>query len=65
MRETGHKRVIHELQTVIDDTQRTLNRFEAAGMDEQMPDDYRTLLAILDDAVTRQREHTRKMLNGT
>ncbi len=53
MRETGHKRVIHELQTVIDDTQRTLNRFEAAGMDEQMPDDYRTLLAILDDAVTR------------
>lgn len=57
-----HQRVINELQTVIDDTQRTLSRFEAAGMDEQMPADYQTLLAILDDAVTRQREHTRAML---
>lgn len=57
-----HQRVIHELQTIIDDTQRTLNRFEAAGMDEQMLDDYQTLLAILDDAVTRQREHTQALL---
>lgn len=57
-----HQQFINELQTVIDDTQRTLSRFEAAGMDDEMPDDYKTLLAILDDAVTRQREHTQAML---
>lgn len=57
-----HQRIINELQAVIDDTQRTLNRFEATHMDDEMPDDYQTLLAILDDAVTRQREHTQAML---
>lgn len=58
----NHQRIVNELQAVIDDTQLTLSRFEAAGMDEQMPVDYKTLLAILDDAVTRQREHTLMML---
>lgn len=62
MRAAEHQQVINELQAVIDDTQRTLTRFEKAGMEEQMPDDYAKLLAILDDAVTRQREHTRAML---
>lgn len=57
-----HQQVINELQAVIDDTQRTLGRFEATGMDEEMPADYAKLHAILDDAVTCQREHTQKML---
>lgn len=62
MRAVEQQRVIHELQAVIDDTQRTLSRFEATGMDEEMPADYAKLHAILDDAVTRQREHTHAML---
>lgn len=57
-----HQQVIDELQAVIDDTQRTIDRFEAAGMGEQMPEDYDKLLSLLDDAVTRQREHTLAML---
>jgi hypothetical protein len=32
-------------------------------MDEQMPADYEKLLAVLDDAITQQREHTRAMLD--
>lgn len=63
MHPDNHPRVINELQAVIDDTQRTLNRFEATGMNEQMPADYEKLLAILDDAATCQREHTRAMLD--
>ena len=58
-----HQQVIDELQAVIDDTQHTLDRFEATGMDEQMPEDYETLLVILDDAVKQQREQTQAMLS--
>ncbi|AIA73872.1 hypothetical protein FF32_03190 [Halomonas campaniensis] len=54
--------VIDELQTVIADTQATLQRFEDIGMDKEMPKDYEKLLDILDGAVKQQREHTRVML---
>ncbi len=54
--------VIDELQTVISDTQATLQRFEDTGMDQEMPEDYEKLLTILDDAIKQQREHTRVML---
>jgi len=62
MNETDYQRVINELQTVIDDTQHTLDRFEASGMDTQMLEDYETLLVILDNAVKQQRAHTLAML---
>ena len=65
MNAAGHQRVIDELQTLIDDTQHTLDRFEATGMDKQMPGDYETLLAILNDSVKQQREHTLAMLGGS
>lgn len=57
-----HQRVIDELQVVIDDSQATLKRFENTGMEDEMLEDYGKLLAILDDAVKQQREHTRMML---
>ena len=65
MNDTDHQRVIDELQALINDTQDTLDRFEATGMDKQMPEDYETLLAILNDAVKQQREHTLAMLGGS
>lgn len=58
MNEAERLRVIDELQTLIDDTQYTLARFEATGMDEQMPGDFEKLLTVLDVAVKQQREHT-------
>lgn len=57
-----YHKVIDGLQSVIDDTQLTIDRFEATGMDEQMPEDYQKLLDILDDAVTQQRAHVMAML---
>lgn len=57
-----HDHVINELQTLIDDTQATLTRFEYTGMDKEMPRDYEELLDILDGAVKQQREYTRAML---
>lgn len=59
-----HQCVIDELQEVIDDTQATLKRFENAGLEGEMPEDYEKLLVILDDAVKQQREHTRVMLGA-
>lgn len=63
MTDDDHQRVINELQQVIDDTQATLTRFEATGMDEEMPADYDKLLTILDDAIKQQREHTQALLS--
>ncbi|WP_075879878.1 hypothetical protein [Vreelandella massiliensis] len=58
-----HQRVIDELQAVINETQQTIERFENAGLEGEMPEDYEKLLVILDDAVKQQREHTRVMLD--
>lgn len=57
-----HRRVIDGLQGVIEDTLKTIDSFEATGMDEQMPGDYEKLPDILDDAVKQQREHVMVML---
>ena len=51
--------------SLINDTQHTLDRFEATGMDKQMPEDYETLFTILNDAAKQQREHTLAMLGGS
>lgn len=58
-----HQTVIDELQALIGDTQHTIDRFEKSGMEDEMREDYEKLLAILDDAVKQQREHTRVMLD--
>lgn len=62
MKESDHQHIIDELQSLIDDTQATLSRFEQEGMDKEMPNDYNKLLNILDDAIKQQREHTQAML---
>ncbi|WP_172119007.1 hypothetical protein [Halomonas hibernica] len=65
MKEADHQQVINELQAIIDNTQRTIERFEATGMNVQMPEDYDKLLAILDGAVKQQRDHTMAMLDAS
>lgn len=57
-----HQQVIDKLQEVIDDTRQTIERFEATGMETELPEDYDKLLEILDSAVKAQREHTLAML---
>lgn len=65
MSEADYQRIIEALQDLIDETQSTLERFETAGMDEKMSEDYEKLLDILDQAVKQQREHTLAMLNAS
>ncbi len=62
MNEEELRRVVDELQRVIGDTQHTIERFETYGMNEKMPEDYDRLLAIMDQAVKRQRTYTLAML---
>ncbi|MCL7928584.1 hypothetical protein [Halomonas llamarensis] len=64
MTNNEQQRVIDELQAVIDETQQTIERFENTGMEGDMSEDYGKLLAILDDAVKQQREHTKVMLDA-
>lgn len=45
-----------------DEHQGVIERFEATGMDEQMPEDYDKLFDILDDAVNQQRAQVMAML---
>lgn len=62
MQPNEHEQVIQELETLISDTQTTIDRIEAYGLDYEMPEDYQALLDILDNAIKHQREHTLAML---
>ncbi|MFQ3788097.1 hypothetical protein [Halomonas sp. A29] len=64
MNEAEYQRVIDELDRVIRDTRDTMACFEAAGMDEQMPEDYAKLHEIYAKAVSEQRACTLSMLNS-
>ncbi|BBI53441.1 hypothetical protein HORIV_58620 [Vreelandella olivaria] len=63
MQPDEHEHVIQELETLIRDTQTTIDRIETYGLNDTMPDDYQALLDILDTAIKQQREHTLVMLN--
>nr|WP_290698903.1 hypothetical protein [Halomonas sp. UBA3074] len=58
-----HEQVALELETLIRDTQATIDRIETYGLNNTMPEDYQALLDILDDAIKQQREHTQGMLS--
>lgn len=59
-----HEQVALELETLIRDTQATIDRIETYGLNNRMPEDYQALLDILDDVIKQQREHTQGMLSG-
>ncbi|MGR4067922.1 hypothetical protein [Billgrantia sp. C5P2] len=63
MNEAEYQQVIDELDRVIRDARDTMDRFEAAGMDEKMADDYAKLHEIYTKAVSEQRSYTWKMLD--
>ncbi|MCC5883222.1 MAG: hypothetical protein JJU25_11360 [Halomonas sp.] len=63
MNEAEYLQVIEELDRVISDTRDTMARYEAAGMDAQMPEDYDKLHEIYAKAVKEQRACTLFMLN--
>ena len=58
-----YERVIHELEGLIHDTRRLIERFDATGMDEKMQEDYDKLLALYDQAIKDQKFYTRAMLD--
>lgn len=59
-----HERVVLELDTLIHETQATIDQAEVHGLDKTMPDDYAHLFNILDKAIKQQREHTLAMLKN-
>lgn len=64
MQPDEHEHVIHELETLIRDTQATIDRIETYGLNNTMPEEYQALLDILDSTIKLQREHTQAMLGG-
>ncbi|HDZ49484.1 hypothetical protein LCGC14_0265290 [marine sediment metagenome] len=57
-----HEQVIQALETLIRETQATIDQVEIYGLNATMPEDYQALLDILDNAIKQQREHTLAML---
>lgn len=57
-----NEQVILKLETLIRETQTTIDRVETYGLNNTMPVDYQALLGILDEAIKQQREHTIAML---
>ncbi|MDI5935171.1 hypothetical protein [Halomonas kalidii] len=64
MTDDDYWHVIYVLHGVIEESRTLLERFEATGMDSEMPDDYDRLHAIHAEAVKGQRAHTLAMLAG-
>ncbi len=58
-----NEQVALALETLIRDTQATIDRVEQYGLDATMPKDYQALLDILDTAIKQQRAHTLSMLS--
>ncbi|SER41818.1 hypothetical protein SAMN04487958_10148 [Vreelandella subterranea] len=63
MNSDEHERVAQELESLIRDTQATIERAEIHGLDQTSPKDFQALLDIVDSAVKQQREHTQAMLD--
>nr|WP_298058055.1 hypothetical protein [uncultured Halomonas sp.] len=59
-----HEHVVKELETLIRETQATVDRIETYGLNNTMPEDYQALLDILDNAIKQQYEHTMAMLSA-
>ena len=57
-----HQHVLDELETLITDTLRTIEQFEAYGMQDDLPADYQRLLSILADARDQQHQHQQALV---
>lgn len=61
MSDSDYRHLLNELESLLQDTAETLRRFEDTGMDERMPEDYQTLLAIQVEARREQQNYLRAL----
>lgn len=54
MSDNDYRQVLSELERLLQDTAETLQRFEETGMDQELAEDYETLLAIQAEALREQ-----------
>ncbi len=57
MSDSDYRHLLNELESLLEDTAEMLQRFEDSGMDERMPEDYQTLLAIQAKALQEQQSY--------
>lgn len=57
-----HQQVLDELERLIADTRRTIEQFEAYGMQDDLPADYQRLLRILAEAQHQQHQHQQALV---
>ncbi|MHB0775267.1 hypothetical protein [Halomonas sp. WWR20] len=65
MNQSECQQVIDKLDGVISDTRELMERFEATGMEETMPNDYHRLETIITQALKDQRHYTQVLLGAT
>lgn len=54
MSDDDYRQVLSELETLLQDTAETLQRFVETGMDQELPEDYQKLLRIQAEALHEQ-----------
>ncbi|HCP79187.1 MAG: hypothetical protein CML16_15385 [Pusillimonas sp.] len=64
MQDHEYRRLIAQLQEVINDTVKTIDDFEAKGMNNDLPAEYEQLHAILQKATTDQRRYQHALLES-
>ncbi|GAB2798361.1 hypothetical protein GCM10027040_26290 [Halomonas shantousis] len=62
MNESECQQVIDKLEDAIVDARQLMERFEATGMEEEMPGDYARLHALYTQAVNEQQHYTHLLL---
>jgi hypothetical protein len=55
--DSDHRHVLDELESLLRETAKTLERFQSTGMDQVLPDDYQKLLVIQAEALREQQVH--------
>lgn len=54
MSDNDYRQVLSELETLLQETAATLQRFVETGMDQELPEDYQKLLSIQAEALREQ-----------
>lgn len=54
MSDSDYRHVLNELESLLQETAETLERFVETGMDQELPEDYQKLLAIQAEALHEQ-----------
>jgi hypothetical protein len=64
MSDSDYRHLLNELESLLEDTAETLERFQQTGMDQVLTDDYQRLLAIQAEALQQHQHYLDALRQG-